>query len=331
MTETLTAERPLFELESKVLAKITQEILREEVTVVIPALNEEKGISLVIEKTLKAGFSDIIVVDGGSTDKTVELASQMAVRVVTQHGKGKTDALDTAVGFVETPYLALIDADDTYDPNDINTMLEHISNADQVIGSRVLGGNNENNSQTRFLARWHGFGNRLLNFTFNNLFSAHLTDVLSGIRLFRVESLKQIHFESVGFGAEAEVTAQYLMDGRKVIETPVHLKERLGNPKLRYRDGFHILTTILRLAYEYNPLIYFIPLGVIFMLPGLALLGYVGYEAYITVGSVFHSGYALLGLGLFLTGFQAFSLGMVSYIMKRSEFRQLRAMRRSST
>jgi len=329
LTDTVATQSGPAVEEAKAPVKDQLQSMRDSVTVVLPTLNEEKGVGTVIEKTKKAGFSNILVVDGGSTDRTLVLVNKMQVRVAVQHGRGKTDALDTALGRVDTPYMALIDADDTYDPKDIDAMLEHIRSADQVIGSRVLGERVENNSQSRQLRRGHGLGNRLLTFSFNVLFGAHLTDVLSGIRLFKTQALKQIDLRSAGFGAEAEVTAQFLIDGRKVVETPAHLKERAGEAKLRYRDGFHILTTTLKLAYEYNPLFYFIPIGVLLMAPGLASLGYVGYAAYFTSTHLFHSGYALAGLGLFLTGLQAFSLGMVSFLMKRSELRQLRAMRRS--
>ena len=310
-------------------AKKRQELsqLVEDITVVLPTLNEQEGIGAVIDKVRSVGLKNILVVDGGSTDETVRIAEQKGVSVIVQHGRGKTDAVDTATALVRTQYLAMMDADDSYDPMDIVGMIEQIQHCDQVIGSRMLGEKRSRNGQTEHLAKGHGFGNRILNWVFNALFGVHLTDVLSGLRIMRTSAVKGIRFMSTGFGAEAELTAQFLMEGRKVVEIPASFGRRLGNAKLGYLDGFRIFETTLRLAYEYNPLVFFMPAGLVLMVPGLGFLTYVLYMASFASSKTFHTSYALAGLGLFLTGLLFAGLGMMSFLMKRIELRQLRAIR----
>jgi dolichol-phosphate hexosyltransferase len=302
------------------------EISPENVTIVIPALDEEEGIGTVVEQTRKAGFNNILVVDGGSRDNTVDVARSLGVKVVLQHGTGKAAAVDGAVSLVRTPYLGLIDADGTYDPVDFHKMLVYAHGADMVIGSRVL----ERNGKAPFVAG-HGIVNRLFTRLFNWIYDSKLTDILSGIRICNTEILRDIRFRSRGFGIEEELSAQILVEGGKIVEVPVEFRERLGKAKLRYRDGYHILTTLLRLAYELNPLLFFLPLGMILLIPGLGILAYVAWAASFGASAIFHSGWALAGLGLALAGTQIVSFSILSFLMKRIEYRQLRAIRRLKT
>ncbi len=73
------------------------------ITVVIPTLNEEEAIGKVLDELQSLGFNNIMIVDGYSTDRTVEIAKQFGVQTIRQHGKGKTGALKTAIEHVETP------------------------------------------------------------------------------------------------------------------------------------------------------------------------------------------------------------------------------------
>ena len=96
---------------------------KDHVTVVIPTLNEEKAIGLVIDEIRDAGYDNILVVDGYSEDSTTKLAALREVQVVPQNWRGKTGAIKTAVDFVKTPYLLVMDADYTYSAKDIELFL----------------------------------------------------------------------------------------------------------------------------------------------------------------------------------------------------------------
>ena len=75
----------------------------EDITIVIPTLNEEEAISSVIEDVITHGYENIIIVDGNSTDRTVEIAKKHGVKILKQNGKGKTGAIITAIQNIKTP------------------------------------------------------------------------------------------------------------------------------------------------------------------------------------------------------------------------------------
>ncbi|MEM0041604.1 MAG: glycosyltransferase family 2 protein, partial [Candidatus Korarchaeum sp.] len=108
-------------------------ISKEQVTVVLPTLNEESAIGRVIDELLQEGYNNILVVDGYSTDKTVEIARGKGVKVIFQKGRGKAGAIRTAIEVVNTPYILFMDADYTYDPRDIGRLLRY-AGYDEVIG-----------------------------------------------------------------------------------------------------------------------------------------------------------------------------------------------------
>jgi dolichol-phosphate hexosyltransferase len=92
---------------------------KEDVTIVVPTLNEEKAIEAVLKNLLTEGFKKILVVDGNSKDRTVAIAKQHEVEIITQEGKGKTGAIKSAINHIKTPYFVVIDGDCTYDSKDI--------------------------------------------------------------------------------------------------------------------------------------------------------------------------------------------------------------------
>ena len=108
----------------------------DQVTVVIPTLNEEEAIGPLIEEVMSEGFDRIIVADGYSHDKTRDVASGLGARVLMQHGVGKAGALMTAFRLVSTPYLIVMDGDASYDPSDLHRFLPLIGTYDFVKGVR---------------------------------------------------------------------------------------------------------------------------------------------------------------------------------------------------
>jgi glycosyltransferase involved in cell wall biosynthesis len=181
------------------------EIPPEDITIVIPTLDEEEGIGTVVEQTRKAGFTNILVIDGGSRDNTVDTAHALGVKVVLQHGTGKSAAIDGAVSLVRTPYVGFIDADGTYDPADFHKMLVYAHGADMVIGSRML----HRNGKAPFV-EGHGVVNRLFSRLFNWIYDSNLTDILSGIRICNTEIMSDIRLRSRGFGIEEELSQTLL-------------------------------------------------------------------------------------------------------------------------
>lgn len=105
-------------------------------TAVVATLNEEKGIGPLIDEIKTAGYERILVVDGYSTDGTVEIAKEKGALILGQHGKVKAGAVLSARDVVDTPCFLLTDGDYSYDPKDIDKFVAHAERYDHIIGFR---------------------------------------------------------------------------------------------------------------------------------------------------------------------------------------------------
>jgi dolichol-phosphate mannosyltransferase len=294
----------------------------DEVTVVIPTLNEVRAIGRVLEEVLALGIprENVVVVDGGSTDGTVEVASSYGVRVVLQEGRGKADAVRTGLRYVGTPYVVVMDGDYTYPARYIPKLLEALTSGDcdLVVGARVLG---EGSQGVLFR-----FGNRVLTAFFDIMFGARLRDVLSGMYASRLADLREVAFEMGGFSLESEVVAHFASLGR-VCEVPIEYRPRLdpGAKKLRVVHGLRIALDMLRLTWRYNPVFTIFALGALLLIPGLALGAWVGYHYLFTGVKYYVKG--LVAIVTTLVGLLFLALAIIALYIKRTELRLRRYIR----
>jgi glycosyltransferase involved in cell wall biosynthesis len=288
----------------------------KEVSVVIPTLNEKEGIGKVIDDLKAAGFERILVVDGYSDDGTMAIAKSRGAEVIHQHGPGKAGALITAIDAVVTPYLLVMDGDDTYKATDALRLLEHAADFDEIIGARRKG-----KDSIPFLNR---IGNWMISKTFKLFFDLPITDVLSGMYLLRTESAKQIGITSTSFDVEVDIAASLASTGR-ITEVPITYGDRLGTQKLKARDGGRIISTLFWMAYYYNSVLLYAGMLSLAFIPGAAILSWAIFEKMAT--NVWHGGYALVGVLLILFATQGLGAGIGSLQTKRSENRILRELR----
>jgi dolichol-phosphate mannosyltransferase len=285
------------------------------VTVVIPTLNEEQAIGKVIEELKACGWSDILVVDGGSTDRTREVAESLGARVILQEGKGKADAVRTALKHVSTPYLVVMDGDYTYPGYRVGELIREAEEKglDEVIGARAEGREN--------IPLVNRFGNWVITKAFNLLFATHLTDVCSGMYLVRTEVAREVGFEAKGFSVEVEIAAHVASTTRKIGEIPIEYRPRIGKPKLGKRHGFRIMLDAVRLALRYNPVFLLFAAASLVLLPSAALAAWVGYRWLVLGVKHYVWGIiAVVGLGV---GVISLLLAVMSLYLKRLELRIL--------
>jgi dolichol-phosphate mannosyltransferase len=293
---------------------------KDQVTVVLPTLNEEDGIGKVIDGLRREGYNSILVVDGYSTDDTVKIAKGKGVEVVFQCGGGKAGAVKTAIDYVKTPYMLVMDADYTYDPKDIKRMLAYISGYDEVIGLR------ENRSNIPLL---HRIGNRLISTVLSLLMGQRISDPCSGMYMLKTESAKDLELTSKSFDVEVEIAAQFSSVG-KVTEVPIDYKKRVGKSKLQsWRAGFSILATVFKIAWLYNPVFLLSAIAGFFTVPGVIILLWQLYLRYIFGAERWSLGWSWLGLVFLIIGVQGFTISTVSLLLKRMERRIIQATRRN--
>ncbi len=241
----------------------------------------------------------------------------LGIRSIQQHGKGKTGAIRTAIEHVATPYFLVMDSDYTYAAVDIDRFLAHAHNYSEVLGART--GSKESFQMS------HKIGNRIITGVFNFLMGTKLSDVLTGMYMLNTEDARHLHFHSSGFNVEVEIASQLAQEG-SVTEVPIRYRERIGKQKLStWRDGLSIMSSVFRLARDYNPAFLFSLLAGLLAIPGIGILGWVLAERY-AVG-VMHIGWAIAGAVLLLFSAIAVSAGALSLLMKRMETRLSKRIR----
>jgi len=297
-------------------SRVLDSIVKDEVTVVLPTLNEGMGVLSVIEELRENGYDRILVVDGYSEDSTVERAYENGVNVLYQHGIGKAGAVKTAVERVNTPFIIFMDADHTYDPKDIWRLLLHSEHYSHVIGTR----------DRKFIPRVHRFGNWVISQVFSVLFGVKVRDVCSGMYLLETEEAKKYRLEETGFNVEIELAAQSA-SRENLTEVPIDYRPRIGQKKLSTWNGFSILRAAFSLARRYNPILLYSSLTGLSVVPAALVLGWVGLE--VVTKKVWHSGWAVVGIMFLLIAAQAFTLASVSILTKHSEMRLMEEIRSS--
>ncbi|MEX0813093.1 MAG: glycosyltransferase family 2 protein [Chitinophagales bacterium] len=228
-------------------------------SVLVPVFNEERIVKEALNQILEVQLIDntqmeIIVVDDGSSDKTVlEIEALLAekpnsaIRLI-QHGinKGKGAALHTGIKVAKGDYIVVQDADMEYDPNEFNILLAPVINgrADVVFGSRFIGGNPH-----RILFFWHSLGNKWLTFLSNAFTNLNLTDMETCYKLFRADILKSLDLKEKRFGFEPEVTAKMArIPEIRVYEVGISYYGRTyaEGKKINWKDGFRAIYCILK-------------------------------------------------------------------------------------
>ena len=251
-------------------------------SVVIPAYNEENGISeialrvLAVEPALKGAGVDkleLLVVDDGSKDKTAEVASGIPGVSLIRHpkNKGYGAALKTGFSKASGELIGFLDADGTYPPEYFPQLCQAaLRGTDLVIGSRMAGAESQ-----MPLTR------RIGNFFFATLLTLlgrqKVTDSASGMRVFKKEILEQIYPLPDGLNLTPVMSTRALHEGIKIEEVPIPYSERVGRSKLSViRDGRIFLQSMVWTALSYNPV----------RILGLLGLGGIGIAGLIFLGLI---------------------------------------------
>ena len=215
--------------------------------VIIAALNEEEGIGLTVAELMDTlDCPRVLVVDGRSTDRTVEVAENLGAAVLLQDGLGKGDAIAKAVAHVDSAvdFVVITDADYTYPAGYIPLMirvLEKNPEVGMVCGSRFNG-----YVEKTALSSIFYLGNRFIAFAHNLLNGVALDDPLTGLRVVRAGIFRKWKVKSKGFDVEVELNHHVERLGFGIVEVPIKYRERLGEKKLGVKNGVEILKRILQ-------------------------------------------------------------------------------------
>lgn len=241
---------------------------RVEVTVVIPAYNEESSISAQIEGVRSVMDRthwkyDLIVVDDGSTDRTAEQAGRHDVRLIRlPENRGYGAALKAGISAARSEYVVIIDADGTYPCDAIPALLACAGQYDMVVGART--GPKVEIPLLRRPAKW------LLSKLASYLAERPIPDLNSGLRVLRKSLVERFsHILPSGFSFTTTITLALLCNGYLVCYHPIEYYSRIGKSKIRPRHAYEFLLLILRTVVYFNPLRVFLPLGAMLFIAGL--------------------------------------------------------------
>jgi glycosyltransferase involved in cell wall biosynthesis len=200
---------------------------RWKVTVVVPTLDEEETIERVLAD-VRPHADELLLVDGGSTDRTRALAAEMGVRTLRDDGRGKGSAIREGLKAASNPIVVFIDGDGSHEPADIAKLVGPIrsGHADIVIGSRMTGGSDELFSDLPEFIRLTG--SMIINLAINYRWDVRLSDTQNGFRAVAREVGSALRLKENGTTIEQEMVMEALADGHRVINVPSHEYRRQG-------------------------------------------------------------------------------------------------------
>jgi glycosyltransferase involved in cell wall biosynthesis len=283
------------------------------VSVVIPTMNEPAIEDVVkdVFNVLKDYDVEVLVVDN-STDDTSERAAKSGATIIHQRGEGYGNAYITGFKRVKenSEVLVMLDGDYSYDPHDIPKLLEPIKEgADFVIGNRFAA------MERGAMSRRNVFGNRILTSLIRFLYHTRISDSQSGMRAITRAALDSLKMKSQNMPFATEMIIEARMEGLEIIEVPITYRVRIGEAKLNpYRDAINIIYTIVRLVRDYNPIVIFLPVGLILLLIGFGY-GIDIFIEFIKTGVVTRFAGAILSVLLIVVGLQIMLFGLLADII----------------
>ncbi len=215
------------------------------VYVILPTLNEEEGLSHVLLelKKMKFPMRQVVVVDGHSTDNTLEVAKTYGVNIILQRGTGKGMAFQTFMEefpVKDENIYVMLDADYSYNPKEVVKFVSTIREGYDVVAGRrkfFIG------DARSFL---HIFGNLAISFVSAILTRRIFLDICTGYWAFKGSALKRMRIKARGFELEANLFIETARKNLKFRSIPVDYRERKGKRKLKSLDGFKILIFLLK-------------------------------------------------------------------------------------
>jgi glycosyltransferase involved in cell wall biosynthesis len=256
----------------------TSDGVQEMVSVVIPAYNEEGGLTDVV-KGLRSRLEtcgrlfEIIVVDDGSQDRTLDVARGLDVTLVSHETNRRYGAaLKTGIHAARGEHILICDAEGTYPPESIPELLWHADNHDMVVAART--GGSVDISALRRLAKGNTPAARDLSVRGGDPRSD------SGLRVFRRDAA--MHFVPTlpaGFSFTTTITLAMLCNEGAVRYVPINYSKRTGRSKIRpLRDTLNFLILILRTILYFNPLKIFLPIAIVL---GTSFFGSLAYDVFV--------------------------------------------------
>ncbi|MEP1470667.1 MAG: glycosyltransferase family 2 protein [Halieaceae bacterium] len=282
-------------------------------SIVIPARNEQRGLSQILPTLIKMhSKAQIVLVDDGSTDQTFSLCAGLPVRVVCHpYPKGNGAAIKTGARAATGDYIVFMDGDGQHDPADIEKLVSKAEEGyDLVVGAR------SGRDAQASLARWsaNSFYNKLASWMVGH----KIDDLTSGFRCVnRKKFLSFLYLLPNGFSYPTTSTMAFFRAGYSVGFVPINVSKRVGKSHINVlRDGVRFFLIIFKIGTLYSPLKVYFPTAV--AISGLGFLNYL-FTA-LTTGALRFSNMSTL---LILSGVIVFLLGLLSEQLTNLQYKDI--------
>jgi hypothetical protein len=280
-----------------------------DVSVVIPCLNEEDGVGAVVQAAWEGieglgRTGEVIVVDNGSTDRSVEIAEREGATVIHEERRGYGSAYLAGLAAARGDVIVIGDADGTYDFSKLEPFMAEIDKgADMVLGSRLRG--EIHKGAMPWLHRH--VGNPILTKLINRFFGLRVSDAYCGMRMFRRSALPRLELQAPGMEFALEMILKSAKRGLRMAEVPIDYHPRAGDSKLNtVRDGWRSLRFLLIHSATY---LFLIPGAVLFVL-GLLVVIPLAAGPVEVFGTTWYIHPMIAGLAATLVGAQIVQLGL---------------------
>jgi hypothetical protein len=280
-----------------------------DISVVIPCLNEEEGVGAVVRAAWQGIESlgrtgEVIVVDNGSTDRSVEIAEREGAAVIHEERRGYGSAYLAGLAAARGEVIVIGDADGTYDFSKLDDFMAKIDKgADMVLGSRLRG--RIEPGAMPWLHRH--LGNPMLTRLINVFFGPRVSDAYCGMRMFRRSVLPRLELQATGMEFALEMILKSAKRGLVIAEVPIDYHARAGNSKLNtVRDGWRSLRFLLVHSATF---LFLIPGAILFVL-GLLIVIPLATGPVDLFGKTFYIHPMIAGAAATLVGAQIVQLGL---------------------
>jgi len=298
--------------------------------IIIPALDEEttiKEVILGVHKYLPT--AEICVIDNSSKDKTYKIAKETldsipsTVYLFKEPSLGKGNALRRAFIELDWDIYVTMDADLTYDPQNILALIKPVisNEADIVIGDRHSNNIYKKQNERRF----HEFGNRLIRKLVNLIFGTSLNDIFSGLRVLNKRFAKNMPIITSNFEIETEMTICALIYKFRIKEIPINYASRIPGSVSKLNtisDGTKIMKALLMIIIDYKPLSFFGILSILLFVMSLAA-GMPVINEYISTKFITHVPLAILATGTMIASILFFAMALILNVISRSNLRTM--------
>ena len=291
--------------------------MTRDISIILPAKNEAESLQQLLP-ALREHYPDeeILVVNDGSTDSTVEVCEQHGVTVISHvYSMGNGAAIKTGARNATKSILIFMDADGQHTPADITRLLDKLDEGyDMVVGARHL---DSHASLTRRI------GNTVYNKLASWMTSYHIEDLTSGFRAARARHFRKfLYLLPNKFSYPTTSTMAFFRSGLPVGYVPIKALNRTGERKSHIRlfhDGFRFLIIILKIGALFSPMRFFLPISTVLFLAGLAYYGY----TYLAWGRLTN-----MTAVLFLSSLFTFLIGILSEQVSALHYKDIQETRR---